>query len=154
MSHSLRPHGLQHERLPCPSLSPGVCSNSCLLNLWCHPTISSSVTLFSSCLQSFLTSGSFPMSQVFSSGCQSIGVSVSASVLPVDIQDWFLLELTGVIFLPPKHHDLKASVLWCSAFFMVQLSHPYMTTGKTIALPIWTFVSKVISLLFNMLSLS
>ena len=154
MSHSLRPHGLQHERLPCPSLSPGVCSNSCLLNLWCHPTISSSVTLFSSCLQSFLTSGSFPMSQVFSSGCQSIGVSVSASVLPVDIQDWFLLKLTGVIFLPPKHHDLKASVLWCSAFFMVQLSHPYMTTGKTIALPIWTFVSKVISLLFNMLSLS
>ena len=102
MSHSLRPHGLQHERLPCPSLSPGVCSNSCLLNLWCHPTISSSVTLFSSCLQSFLTSGSFPMSQVFSSGCQSIGVSVSASVLPVDIQDWFLLELTGVIFLPPQ----------------------------------------------------
>ena len=154
MSHSLRPHGLQHERLPCPSLSPGVCSNSCLLNLWCHPTISSSVTLFSSCLQSFLTSGSFPMSQVFSSGCQSIGVSVTASVLPVDIQDWFLLKLTGVIFLPPKHHDLKASVLWCSAFFMVQLSHPYMTTGKTIALPIWTFVSKVISLLFNMLSLS
>ena len=154
MSHSLRPHGLQHERLPCPSLSPGVCSNSCLLNLWCHPTISSSVTLFSSCLQSFLTSGSFPMSQVFSSGCQSIGASVSASVLPVNIQDWFLSELTGVVSLPPRHHDLKASVLGCSAFFMVQISHPYMTTGKTIALPIWTFVKKVLSLLFNMLSLS
>ena len=92
------------------------------------------------------------MSQFFASGGQSTGASVSASVLPMNIQDWFLLQLTGVISLLSKHHDLKASILWCSAFLMVQLSHPYMITGKTIALTIWTFVSKVISLFFNMLS--
>ena len=119
-----------------------VCSNSCPLSWWCHPTISSSATLFSSCLQSFLTSGSFLLSQVFTSGGQSIGASVSASVLPMNIQDWFLLELTGVISLLPKHHDLKASILWCSAFIMVQLSHPYMTTGKNIALTIWILSAK------------
>ena len=89
VSDSLRPHGLQHARLPCPSLSPRACSNSCSLSRWCHPTISSSVTLVSSCLQSFLASGSFPMSWLFASDGQSIGASASVSVLPVNIQSWF-----------------------------------------------------------------
>ena len=87
MSDSLRPHGPQHTRPPCPSPAPGVYSNSCPLSRWCHPTISSSVVLFSSCVQSFLASGFFPMSQFFASGGQSIGVSASASVLPMNIQD-------------------------------------------------------------------
>ena len=88
VSDSLRPHGLQHARLPCPSPTPGACSKSCPLSRWCHPTISSSVVPFCSCPQSFPASGSFPMSQFFSSGGQSIGASASASVLPVSIQDW------------------------------------------------------------------
>ena len=99
MSDFLWPHGLQHPRLLCPPLSPGVCSNSCPLSRWCHLTISSSVASFSSCPQSFPTSGSFPMSWLFTSGSQSIGVSASASVLPKNIQDWFLLGLTGLISL-------------------------------------------------------
>ena len=98
----LQPHGLQHARLPCPLPSPGVCSNSCPLSHWCHPTISSSVIPFSSCLQSFAASGSFPMSRLFTSGSQSIGVSASASVLPVNIQGWFLLGLTSLISLQSK----------------------------------------------------
>ena len=89
-------HGLQHSRLPCPSLSPRVCSNSCPLSQWYHPTISSSVVPFSSCPQSFLASGSFPMTRLFKSGGQSIGAS--ASVLPVNIQGWFPLELTDLVF--------------------------------------------------------
>ena len=107
----------------------------------CHPTISSSVVPFSSCLQSFSASGSFPVSHFFTSGGQSIGVSASASVLPMNSQGWYPLGMTDLITLPPKglksllqHHSSKASILWCSAFFIVQLSHPYMTTGKTIAL--------------------
>jgi len=99
---SLQPLGLQHSRLPCPSPSPGACSNSCLSSWWCHPTISSSVVPFSSCLQSFATSGSFPMSQLFTSGSRSIGASASASVLPVNIQDWLPLGLTALISLLPK----------------------------------------------------
>ena len=97
MSNSLRPHGLQHARPPCPSPAPGVCSNSCPSSQWCYPTISSSVIPFSSCLQSFPASGSFPVSQFFASGGQSTGASASASVLPVNIQDWFPLGLTGLI---------------------------------------------------------
>ena len=97
MSHSLQPHGLQHARLPYPSPSHGAFSNSCLLSQWGHPTISSSVVPFSSCLQSFPASGSFPISQLFASGGQSIGVSASASALPMNIQDWSHLELTGLI---------------------------------------------------------
>ena len=93
VSTSLQPHGLQHVRLPCPSPSAGVCPSLCPLHWWCHPTISSSVIPFSSCLQSFPASGSFPMSRLFPSGCQSIGVSASASVLPMSIQGWFLLRL-------------------------------------------------------------
>ena len=99
VSNSLRPHGLQHARLPCPSPTPGACSNSCPSSRWCHPTISSSVVPFSSCLQMFLASGSFPMSLFFASYGQSIGVSASASVHPMNIQDWFPLGLTGLISL-------------------------------------------------------
>ena len=102
MSDSLQPHGLQHARLPCPTTAPGACSNSCPSSRWCHPTISSSLVLFSSCLQSLPASGSFPVSQFFASGSQSIGVSVSASVLPVNIQDWFPLGLTDWISLQSK----------------------------------------------------
>ena len=153
---TLRPHGLQHARPPCPSPTPRVYPNSCLLTRWCHLTISSSVIPFSSCLQSFPASGSFPMSQLFASGGQSIGVSASASVLPMNSQDWFPLGWTGWISLQSKgllqHHSSKASVFLCSALFIVQLAHPYMTTGKTIALTRWTFVGKVMSLLFNILS--
>ena len=141
MSDSLLPHWLQYARLPCPSPTPRAYSNSCPSSQWCHPTISSSLILFSSCLQSFPASGSLQMSQLFASGSQSIGVSASVSVLPINIQDWFPLGLTGWISLQSKrfksllqHHSSKASILWCSAFLMVQISHPYMTTGKTIAL--------------------
>ena len=111
MSDSLQPHGLEHAGLPCPSPIPGACSNSCPLSWWCHPTISSSVILFS-CLQSFPASGSFLMSQFFTSGGQSIGAS--ASVLPVNIQDWFPLKLTGLILQSKglfksllQHHSSK-----------------------------------------------
>ena len=104
VSDSLQPHGLQHARFPCRSPSHGVCSNPCPLSWWCHPTISSSVILFSSCLQSFPASGSFPMSQFFSSGGESTGASASASasVLPMNIQGWFPLGLTGLICLKSK----------------------------------------------------
>ena len=142
MSDSLQPHRLQHARLPCPSLSPGVRSNSCLSNWWDHPTISSSVTPFSSSPPSLPASGSFSMIQIFESGGQKIGVSTSASVLPVNIQSWFPLGLTCLNSLLSEGfssllqlHNLKASILWHSAFFMLQLSHPYMIPAKTIALP-------------------
>ena len=102
VSNTLRPHGLQHARLPCPSPSPRACSNSCPLSQWCRPTISPSVVSFSSHLQSFPASGFFPLSQFFVSGGQSIGVSASASVFPVNIQDWFLLGWTGLISLQSK----------------------------------------------------
>ena len=99
-SNFLQPHGLQHTRLPCPSLSPGLCSNLCALSWWCHPTILSSVTTFSSCLQSFPASGVFPMShRLFTSGGQSVRALPSASVLPMSIQDWFPLGLTSLILL-------------------------------------------------------
>ena len=157
VSDSLQPHGLRHARLPCLSLSPRVSSDSCPLSRWCHPIISSSVALFVFCLQSFPGSWSFP-SQLFASGGQSVGVSASATVLPMNIQGWFLLGLTGLISLQSKrlssllqHHSSKASILRHSTFFMVQLLHPYMTTGKSIALHRRTFVGKVMSLLFNML---
>ena len=153
MSDSLQPHRLQHTRL-CPSPTPRAYSDSCPLSPWCHPTISPSVVLFSSCLQSFPASGSFPMSQFFASGGQSTRVSASASVLPMNAQDWSPLEWTGWMDLLAvqgtlksllQHHSSKASILWCSAFFMVQFSHPYMTTGKAIALTRWAFVGKVTS---------
>ena len=158
VSDSLRPHGLQHTRPPCPLPAPRVYSNSCPLSWWCHPTISSFVIPFSSCLQSFPVSGSFQMSHFFASDGQSIGILASTSVLPMN-QDWFPLEMDwldlfavqGTLNSLVQHHGSKASIL-SSAFFIVQLSHSYMTTGKTIALTRQTFVSKVMSLLFNMLS--
>ena len=160
MSDSLWPHESQHAMPPCQSPTPGVYSNSCPSSWWCHPAISSSVVPLSSCLQSLPASGSFPMSQLFTSGGQSTGVSASASVLPMNTQDWSPVGWTGWISLQSKglsrsllqHHSSKASIFWCSAFLTVQLSHPYMTNGKTIALTRWTFVGKVMSLLFNMLS--
>ena len=146
---TLWPHWLQHARPPCPSPTPGVYSNSYPLSRWCHPTISSSVLPFSSCLQSFLASGSFQMSQFFTTGGQSIGVSAWDSVLPMNIQDWFPLGWTGWISLQSKglssvfsNHSSKAWILRPSAFFIVQLSHPHMTTGKTIALMRRTFLVK------------
>ena len=150
MSDSMWPHELQHSRLACPSLSPGACSNSCPVSRWCHATISSSVTPFSSHLQSFPALESFPISWLFVSGGQSTRSSVLASVLPMNIQDWFPLGLTGSISLLskktfkslPQLYNSKASILLCSAFFTVQLSHPYMTTGKTIALTRRAFVGK------------
>ena len=102
MSDVLQPHGLQHTRPPCPSPTPRVYPDSCPLSWWCHPTISSSVVPFSSCPQSFPASGSFPVSQLFASGGQSIGVSTSISVLPVNTQDWFPLGWTGWISLQSK----------------------------------------------------
>ena len=159
MSNSLRPHGLQHARPPCPSPTPRVYPNSCPSGWWYHPTISPSVVPFSSCLQSFPESASSPMSQFFTSGGQNIGVSASASVLPMNTQDWSPLGWTGWISFQSEglssllqHQSSKASILQCSAFFMVQFWHPYMTTGKTVALTRQSFVSKVVSLLFNMLS--
>ena len=97
VSDSLQPHGLQHARLPCPSPTPGVYSDSCPLSWWCHPTVSSSVVPFSSRLQSFPASESFPMSRLFTSGGQSIGASASASVFPLNIQGWFPLRFTNLI---------------------------------------------------------
>ena len=108
----LQTHGLQHASLPCPSLSPRVCSNSCPLSRWCHLTILSSVTCFFSCPQSFPASGSFPMSQLFISSGQSIGASVSASVLPMNFQDWFLLGLTGLILTNWGIVKIKYVPLW------------------------------------------
>ena len=162
MSDSLQPHGLQHARLPCPSLSLGVCSNSCLLSRWWNLTTLSSATPFSTCPQSFAASSTFPMSRLFSSGGQSAG-SFSFSISPSNEYsglisyriDWFdLLAVQETLQSILQHHNSKASVLKCLTFFMVQLSHPYMTTGKTIALTLQTFVVKVMSLIFNMLSLS
>ena len=153
VSDSLRPHGLQHARPPCPSPTPGVYSNSCPLSQWCHPAISSSVVAFS--LQFSPASGSFKMSQLFASGGQYW--SFSFSIRPCNKysglisfrMDWlYLLEVQGTLKSLLQHHGSKASILWGSAFFIVQLSHPYMTTGKTIALTRQTFVGKVMSLLF------
>ena len=144
--------------LPGPSSTLGVYSNSCPLSWWCHPTISSSVMPFSSHPQSFPASGSFQMSHLLAWGGQNIGVSASTSVLPMNTHDWFPLGWTSWISLQSKglssllqYQSSKSSILWHSVFFIAQLSHPYMTTGKTISLTRWTFVDKVMSLLFNML---
>ena len=158
MSDSWWPHEPQHARPPCPSPTPGVHPNPCPLNRWCHATISSSVIPFSSCLQSFPATGFFSMSQLFASGGQSIAASASTSVLPKSIWDWFPLRVTGLISLQSKGLSRVFSTVQKHQFFSTQLfswsnSHiPYMTTGKTTSLPIRTFVSKVMSLLFNMLS--
>ena len=137
MSYSSRCHGLQFTRLPCPSLSPRVCPNLCPLSQWFHPIILSSVVPFSSCPQSFSASGSFPMSQLFASGGQSIGASASASVLPKNIEDWFALGLTGLTSLQSKglSRVFSNNTVQKHQFFSAQLSlrsnsHPYTTTGK------------------------
>ena len=156
MSDSLPPHGLQHTKPPCPLPTPRAYSNSCPLHWWRHPTISSPVIPFSSRLQSFPASRSFSVSQFFASGGQSTGAS--ASVLPMNTQDLFPLGWTGWIFLLSKrlssllqHHSSKASILWCSAFFIVQLSHPYDYWKNHSFDYGWNFIGKVMSLLFNML---
>ena len=159
VSDSLWPHELQHARPPCPSPTPGVYSDSCPSSQWCHPAISFSVVPLSSCPQSLPASGSFPMSQLCMRGPKywSFSFSISPSnehpgLISLRI-DWLdLLAVQGTLKSLLQHHSSKASILWSSTFFIVQLAHPYMTTGKTIALTVWTFVSKVMSLLFNMLS--
>ena len=158
MSDSLQPHGLQHARLPCPLPSPGAGSNSCPLSQWCHPTISSSVVSISSCLQYFPASGTFPrvgswhlVAKVLELQFQQISPSNKYSGLISFRLDWFdLLAAQGTLKGLLQHYSSKALILQCSAFFTVQLSHPYMTTGKTLTRH--TFVGKVMSLLFNMLS--
>ena len=124
VSNSLRPHGLQHARPPCPSPTPEVYSNPCPLSRWCHPTISSSVVPFSSCPQSFPASGSFQMSQFFTSAGQSVGVSASASVLPMNIQDWFPLGWTSWISLQSKglSRIISDTTVQKHQFFSAQLS--------------------------------
>ena len=165
VSDSLRPHESQHTRPPCPSPIPGVYTNSCPLSQWCHPAISSSVVPFSSCPQSLPASGSCPVSQLFSNEsalCMrwpkywSCSFSISPSNEHPGLisfrMDWLnLLAVQGTL-KSLLNHSSKASILQRSAFFTVQLSHPYMTTWKTIAFTRWIFVDKVISLLFNMLS--
>ena len=159
MSSSLWPHGLQHARLPCPSLSPRVCPNSCPLSQWCHPTISSS------CRSLVLLPSIFPSIRVFSHESSlhirwpkywTVSVSISPSnaysgLISFKIDRFGLLAVQRTLKNLLQHHSSKASILRCSAFFMAQLSHPYMMTGKTIALTIWTFVGKVMSLLFKTL---
>ena len=160
MSDSLKPYEPQHASPPCPSPTPRIHPNPCQSSQWCHPAISSSVIPFSSCPRSFPASGSFQLSQLFASGGQSIGVSAS-NISPSNKHpglisfrmDWLdLLAVQGTLKSLLQHHSSKASILWHSAFFIVQLSHPYMTAEKTIALTRRTFVDKVMSLLFNMLS--
>ena len=159
MSNSLWPHGLQHARLPCPSPFPGVCSNSCPLNQWCHPTISSSVIPFSSCLQSFPASGSFPMSQLFAPGGQRIGVSASASVLPMNISDWFSLGWTDCITLLSKglSRVFSSTTVRKHQFFGSQPFHCLALTSKHDYWKNHSFddkdlVGKIMSLPFNTLS--
>ena len=152
MYDSLWPHELQHARLPCPSLSPGVCSNSCPLSQWCYLIISSSAVFFYFCLQSFPASESFPMSRLFTSGGQRIGASASAWALSMTIQVWFPLGLTGLIFLMSKglSRVLSRTTIQKYQLFGAQFSlwtnsdNPYTTTGKTIALIIWMFLCNLL----------
>ena len=154
-------HGLQHARSPCPSPTPRRYPNSCPLSRWCHPNISSSVVPFSSHLQSFPASRSFQMSQFFAIRWPKYW-SFSFNISPANEHSGlisFRMDWLGLLAVQGTHKSLlqqcssKAPILQCSAFFIVQLTHPYMTTGKTIALTRWNFVGKVMSLLFNMLSL-
>ena len=158
MSDSLRTHGLQHTRPPCPSPTLRVYSNSCPLSQWCHPTISSSVVPFSSCLQSFPASGFFQGISALHQVAKilefqlNISASNDYSGLISFRMDWLdLLAVQGTLKSLLQHYSSKASILWLSSFFIVQLSHPYMIPGKTIALTRWTFCGKVMSLIFNML---
>ena len=160
VSSSLQPHGLQHARLTCPLPTPGACPNSCPLSRWCHLAILSSVVPFSSCPQSFPASGSFLSESALHIRWPkywSFSFSISPSneysgLISFRIDLFDLLAVQGTLKNLLQHHNSKASILSHSTFFMVQLSHPYMTTGKTIPLTKQTFVDKVMSLLFNMLS--
>jgi len=158
MSNSLWPHGLQHARPPCPSPTPGVYSNSCPLSRWCHPTISSSVAPFSSCLWSFPASGSFQRVSSLHQVAKVLEFKLQHQFFQWNIQDWFPLGWTGWISLQSKglsrvfSNTTLQNHQFYSAFFIAQLSQPYMTTGKTTALTRLTFVGKVMSLLFNKLS--
>ena len=151
MSESLWPHGLGHTRLPCPSLSPRVCLNSHPLSQWCHPTISSSVAPFSSWPQYFPTSWFFSSEsalhirwpEYWSFNFSICPTNEYSGLISFRINLFDLLAVQGTLKSFLQCHSSKASILWHSAFFMVQLSHPYMTTGKTIALARWTFASKV-----------
>ena len=157
MFDSLQPHLSQHARPPCPSPTPRACSNSCPSSWRCHPIISSSVIPFSSRLQSFPASGSFLHIRWPKYWSFSFNMSPSSehSGLISFRMDWLdLLAVQGTLKSPLQHHSPKASIFRCSAFFIVQLSHPSMTTGKIIALTRWTFFGKEMSLLFNMLSRS
>ena len=159
VSNSLRPHGLQHARLPCPLPTLEVCSNSRPLSQLCHPTISSSVIPFSSHLQSFPASGLFQwvsyshqLAKVLEFRLQHQSFNEYSGLISFRM-DWLdLLAVQGTLKSLLQHHSSKESILWRSAIFIVQLSHPYMTTGKAIALTRWTFVGKVMFLLFNILS--
>ena len=158
MSDSLQPHGLQHATLPCPSPTPGVYPDSCPLSQWYHPTISSSVIPFSSCPQSLPASESFQMSQFFASGGQSIGVSASASVLPMNIQDWFILGWTSWISLLSKGlpRVFSNTTIQKHQFFGSQLSlwsNSHIHTWLLEKSQLWLYKPlSVMSLLFNMLS--
>ena len=157
MSDSLWPHGLQHTRVPCLSLSPRVCSNSCPLSGWCYPTISSSVSPSPPAISLSQHQGLFQWvgssHQVEKNRSFSISSSNEYSGLISFRMDWFaLLAVQRTLKSPLQHHSSKAWVLQRSALFVVQQAHPYMTTGKTTALTIWIFVSKVMSLFFNTLS--
>ena len=158
MSDSLWPRGL-HVRLSCPSPSPRTCSNSYLLSQWCHLTISSSVIPFSFCLQSFPASGSFLISWFIAPGGQSTGASASASVLPINIQGWFSLGLSGLISLPSKgfsrifsNATIEKHQFFGAQPYLLSSSHSYTWLLEKLALTIRTFVGKVMSLLFNMMS--
>ena len=159
VSDSLRPHESQNARPPCPSPPPWVYSDSFPSGQWCHPTMPSSVVPFSSCPQPFPASGSFSSESVLClrrPKCWSFSFSISPSNEHSGLisfrMDWLeLLAVQGTLKSLLQHHSSKASILWCSAFLIVQLSHAYMTTGKTLALTRQTFVGKVMSLLYNML---
>ena len=148
VSDSLLSHGLQHSKLPCPSPTPGACSNSCPSSRWCHPTISSSNIPFSSCLQFQWVSSLHQVAKVLDLQNQSF-LKEFSGLISFRIDH---LAVQGTLKCLLQRHSLKASILCSSAFFMAQHSHLYMTTGKTIVLSEWTFVGKVKSLLFNMLS--
>ena len=160
MYDSLWPQGLQHARLPCPSTTPGIHSNSCPFSWWCHSTISSSVVPFSSHLQTFPASGFFPVSQFFALGGQSIGVSASASVLPMNIQHWFPLGWTGWISLQSNRDSQESSPILhfksINSSALIFLYSPILTSihdyWKNHSLTRWTSVGKGMSLLFNMVS--
>ena len=157
VSDSLGPYGLQHARVPSPSPTPRACSNSCPLSQWCHPTSSSSAAPVYSCSQSFPASGLFQWVGSLYQWPKYWSFSISPSneysgLISFRINWLDLLAVQGPLKSLLQHHSLKASILWHSAFFIVQFSHPYTTTGKSIALTIWTIVRKMMSLFFFFLT--